>query len=102
MRLRECKVFIPLAPLVESSKSHIKGFVEGERLLIQCQMGVARKKEGECIPCAKPIVARTTVTADRLKCMFLEDWTAGGGRREQGWLKLIYLLDGYTYICFMK
>jgi len=69
---RECKVFIPLAPLVDSSKSHIKGFVEGEGLLIQCQMGVARKK-GECIPCVKPIVARTMATVDRLKCMFFED-----------------------------
>jgi len=65
--------FIPPAALVESSKSHIKGFVEGEGLLIQCQMGVARKKEGECIPCVKPIVARTTATVDRLKCMFFED-----------------------------
>ena len=71
--LRELKVFIPLALLVESSTSHIQGFVEREGLLIQCQMRVARKREGECVPCVKPIAARTTTTVDRLKCMFFED-----------------------------
>jgi len=63
-------------------------------------MGVARKK-GEYIPCVKPIVARTTATVDRLKCMFFEDVKAIGlqlGMREQGRLKLIYMLDGYTYL----
>lgn len=72
--LRECKAFIPPAVLVESSKSHIKGFVEGEGSLIQCQMGLQeKKKQGVYIPCVKPIVARTTATVDRLKRMFFED-----------------------------
>ena len=39
--------FIPPGVLVESSKSHIKGVVEGERLLIQCQIRVAKKKKSK-------------------------------------------------------
>jgi len=66
--LREFKVFIPPALNMQGPS-----FVEREGLLIQCQMGVARKREGECIPCVKPIAARTTTTVDRLKCMFFED-----------------------------
>jgi len=66
--------FIPPGVLVESSKSHIKGVVEGERLLIQCQIRVAKKKKSKVyIPWVNPIVARTTVTVDKLKRMFFED-----------------------------
>jgi len=48
------------------------------------------EKKGECIPCVKPIVARTTATVDRLKCMFFEDVKVIGlqARREQVRLKL--------------
>lgn len=51
--------------------------------------GVARKKKAECIPCVKPIVARTTATVDRLKRMFFEDvkvigLQVGVGKNEVG------------------
>jgi hypothetical protein len=40
-------------------------------------IGGCKKKAG-CIPCVKPIVARTTATVDRLKHMFFEDVKAIG------------------------
>ena len=35
--------------------------------------GDCKKKKGGCIPCVKPIVARTIAAVDRLKRMFVED-----------------------------
>lgn len=65
--------------------------------------GVARKKKAGCIPCVKPIVARTTATVDRLKRMFFEDVKViglqVGGRKKRGGVKLIYMLDGvYLFV----
>ena len=73
--------------LVESSKSHIKGVVEGERLLIQCQIRVAKKKKRSVYTLGQTHSGEDNGYGRQIEVHVLRgregDWTAGGGRREQ-------------------